>query len=80
MILLTNLPIDTSNFYAPHYSAYVDGETYQGAEENIDKSNNPPKGWWKKELDKKRGRNRPRQTVSLDQFVNDASSKRKRVR
>jgi hypothetical protein len=80
MILLTNLPIDTSNFYAPHYSSYVEGETYQGAEENIVDVNNPPKGWWKKELDKKRGRNRPRQTVSLDEFVSDASSKRKRVK
>jgi len=76
MILLVNLPIDSSNFYAPHYSAFMDGETYEGVEEV--NSKNPPKGWWKKELDRQRGRNRPRETVSIDEFMGDMN--RKRVR
>ena len=68
MILIVNLPIDKSNCYAPHYGAYMDGETYQGADNNL----NPPKHWWKKDLDKARGRNRPRQRVSIDQFVKES--------
>lgn len=72
MILVTNLPLDKSNFYAPHYAAYMDGQTYEGA--NTESANNPPKGWWKKELDKRRGRNRPRQQVSLEKFVKESKN------
>ena len=65
MNLLTNLPIDVSVFYAPYYKAVMDGEEYVS-----EHSNKPPKGWAKKEMDRIRGRgNRPRQTVSVEQFV-----------
>lgn len=70
MILVTNLPLDQSSFYAPHYAAYMDNETYEGAQS----SNKPQKGWWKKELDKRRGRNRPRQQISIEQFVKESKN------
>jgi len=73
MILLTNLPVDSSNFYAPHYNALMEGETYTHED-----SSKPQKGWWKKELDRRRGRNRPRQQVTLEEFMGDM--KKKRVR
>jgi len=71
MVLLTGLPFDSSNFFAPYYKAYVEGEEYTGRESE------PPKGWWKKEMDRIRGRgNRTRETVSLDEFMDDMKKKR----
>lgn len=68
MTLVINLPLDVSVFYAPYYKALMDGEEYVP-----EHSNKPPKGWAKKELDRIRGRgNRPRQRVSLDQFVKES--------
>jgi hypothetical protein len=76
MILLTNLPVDSSNFYAPHYNALMNDETYEHED-----STKPQRGWWKKELDRIRGRgNRPREQVSVEDFVSDATNKKKRVR
>ena len=31
----------------------------------------PEKGWWKKELDRRQGRRRPRDTMSLEQFMGE---------
>ena len=73
MILLTYLPVDKSSFYAPMYSAIMEGDEYIPDYET--NSTKPPKCWWKKELDRKRGRNRPRDTISLDEFVKNVKSK-----
>lgn len=68
MVLLTNIPLDISVFYAPYYKAMQDGEDYVS-----EHSNTPPKGWWKKELDRRRGRgNKPRTQVSAEQFVKES--------
>lgn len=69
MTLLSYLPVDKSSFYLPQYNAIVNGEEY--SPEYNDASPTPPKGWWKKELDRKRGRNKPRDTISLDEFMKD---------
>lgn len=69
MTLLSYLPVDKSSFYLPQYNAIVNGEEY--SPEYNDTSPTPPKGWWKKELDRKRGRNKPRDTISLDEFMKD---------
>lgn len=67
MLLLVNLPVDSSSFYAPYYNAASEGEEYVS-----EYSNQAPKGWAKKELDRLRGRgNRPRNTVGLDQFLGE---------
>lgn len=74
MVLLTYLPIDKSAFYGPMYSAILNDEEY--TPEYSDTSNEPPKNWWKKELDRIRGRNRPRDTIGLDEFMKDMSKRR----
>ena len=73
MILLTYLPVDKSSFYAPMYSATMEGDEYIPDYET--NSTKPPKGWWKKELDRKRGRNRPRDTMSLEQFMGEMNQR-----
>tara|TARA_B100000029_G_scaffold515172_1_gene620946 strand:+ start:964 stop:1176 length:213 start_codon:yes stop_codon:yes gene_type:complete len=67
MLLLKYLPLDKSSFYAPMYNAAVEGEEYISESQ----SGKPPKGWWKKELDRRRGRNRPRDTISIEQFMKE---------
>ncbi len=67
MLLLVNLPVDDSSFYAPFYNAAQEGTTYKS-----DIGNEPNKGWWKEELDKRRGRNKPRQRIGLEQFVKES--------
>jgi hypothetical protein len=37
--------------------------------------NEPEKGWWKKELDRRQGRRRPRDTMSLEQFMGEFNKK-----
>jgi len=69
MTYLTYLPVDKSAFFAPVYNALMKGEEY--SPEYNDNSSKPPKGWWKKELDRRRGRNRPRDTMSLEQFMKE---------
>ena len=63
--LLGTMPLDSSLFFAPYYKAYAEG--------NLDDlSDEPPKDWWKKELDKRRGRShRTRQATSIDQMLLD---------
>jgi len=67
MLLLVNLPVDDSSFYAPFYNAAQDGTSYKS-----DAGNEPNKGWWKEELDKRRGRNKPRQQIGLEQFLKES--------
>jgi len=62
--LLGTMPIDQSLFFAPQYKAYLDG-----GEEAL--SDEPPKDWWKKELDKRKGRNRERVATSLDTLLSE---------
>lgn len=71
MVYLTYLPVDKSAFYLPIYNSIVEGEDYNPDYGDDSKSPNPPKGWWKKELDRRRGRNRPRDTISLEQFMKE---------
>lgn len=73
MNLLSYLPVDKSSFYLPQYNAIVNGEEYTPDYETGGQT--PPKGWWKKELDRRRGRSRPRDTISLDEFVKNVKSK-----
>ena len=73
MVLLAYLPVDKSSFYGPMYSAFMNEEEY--IPEYSDNSKEPPKGWWKKELDRIRGRNRPRDTMSLDDFMKDMNKR-----
>lgn len=70
MVYLNNLPFDKSGFFAPLYNAVLNDEEYSPPS-SVDSSPNPPKGWWKKELDRRRGRNRPRDTISLNQFMKE---------
>lgn len=74
MTLLSYLPVDKSSFYLPQYNAIVNGEKYEPDYQEVN-SQEPPKGWWKKELDRRRGRNKPRDTISLDEFMKDMKSK-----
>ena len=55
------------------YSAIMEGDEYIPDYET--NSTKPPKGWWKKELDRKRGRNRPRDTMSLEQFMGEMNQR-----
>jgi hypothetical protein len=71
MVYLSYLPVDKSQFYQPIYNAAVNGEEYITPEDTPQ----PQKGWWKKELDRRRGRNRPRTTMSLEQFMNDMNQR-----
>lgn len=71
MVYLSYLPVDKSQFYQPIYNAAVNGEEYTTPED----TSQPQKGWWKKELDRRRGRNRPRTTMSLEQFTNDMNQR-----
>ena len=72
MLLLVNLPVDSSSFYAPFLNAAQEGTTYK-----TEGGSQPPKGWDKRELDRLRGRNRPREQVSLDQFVKESKGQGK---
>jgi hypothetical protein len=72
MVLIVNLPVDDSVFYAPFFNAAQEGTTYKS-----EVGTEPPKGWVKKELDRIRGRNRPRKQVSLDQFVKESKGQGK---
>ena len=72
MLLLVNLPVDSSSFYAPFLNAAQEGTTYK-----TEGGSQPPKGWYKRELDRLRGRNRPREQVSLDQFVKESKGQGK---
>nr|BAR34227.1 hypothetical protein [uncultured Mediterranean phage uvMED] len=67
MVLLVNLPVDESVFYAPFFSAAQEGTSYKSKE-----GTEPPKGWVKKELDRIKGRNRPRKQLSVEQFVKES--------
>lgn len=67
MVLLVNLPVDASSFYAPFYNAAQEGTTYKS-----ESGSEPPKGWVKAELDRIKGRRRPRKQVSLDEFVKES--------
>lgn len=62
--LLGTMPIDQSLFFAPQYKAFL-----EDGEEGL--SDEPPKDWWKAELDKKRGRKRERVATSLDTLIKD---------
>ena len=73
MNLLSYLPVDKSSFYLPQYNAIVNGEEY--TPDFATGEPTPPKGWWKKALDRRRGRSRPRDTISLDEFVKNVKSK-----
>ena len=72
MLLLVNIPVDSSSFYAPFLNAAQEGTTYK-----TEGGSQPPKGWYKRELDRLRGRNRPREQVSLDQFVKESKGQGK---
>ena len=50
MLLLNGLPIDKSIFFAPIYQAIVNDEEYIPETS----TSQPQKGWWKKELDRRR--------------------------
>tara|TARA_R100000231_G_C5299295_1_gene157080 strand:+ start:539 stop:787 length:249 start_codon:yes stop_codon:yes gene_type:complete len=71
MLLLNGLPIDKSIFFAPIYQAIVNDEEYIPETS----TSQPQKGWWKKELDRRRGRNRPRTTMGIDQFMNEMNQR-----
>jgi len=71
MVYLNNLPFDKSGFFAPLYSAFINEEEYIPPSSENDNSVNPPKGWWKKELDRRQGRSKPRDTISVEQFMKD---------
>ena len=73
MLLLVNLPVDSSSFYAPFLNAAQEGNTYK-SEQGLE----PPKGWYKSELDRIKGRKRPRQQVSMDQFVKESKGQGKK--
>ena len=72
MLLLVNLPVDSSTFYAPFYAAAQEGTSYK-----TEGGSEPPKGWAKRELDRIRGRNRPREQVSVEQFVKESKGQGK---
>lgn len=72
MLLLVNLPVDSSSFYAPFLNAAQEGTTYK-SESGL----TPPKGWYRAELDRIKGRNRPRKQVSIDQFVKESKGQGK---
>lgn len=58
--LLSTMPIDSSLFY----QANTDPEQ--------EVSDEPPKGWWKEEFDRRRGRNRRnRVNTTIDQMIGD---------
>jgi len=72
MLLLVNLPVDSSSFYAPFLNAAQEGTKYK-SESGL----TPPKGWYKAELDRIKGRNRPRKQLSIDQFVKESKGQGK---
>ena len=71
MILLAYLPIDKSSFYSPMHNALMNDEEYSPEYD----TSKPEKGWWKKELDRRQGRRRPRDTMSLEQFMGEFKNK-----
>ena len=71
MIYLSYLPVDKSSFFAPQYSAILNEEEYVSPND----TDEPEKGWWKKELDRRQGRRRPRDTMSLEQFMGEFNKK-----
>jgi hypothetical protein len=65
--LLGTIPIDQSLFFADAYKAIVDGDDPTEA-----LSKDPPKNWYKEELDKRRGRSkRQRVATSIDDMITD---------
>ena len=63
--LLGTMPLEQSLFFAPQYLAIQEG----GDTNNPDE---PPEGWWKEELDKRRGRsNKERVATSIDSMIQD---------
>ena len=65
--LLATIPIDQSLFFGPQYNAIVNGEDPEDA-----MSDDPPKNWYKEELDKRRNRSgRQRMATSIDEMIQD---------
>jgi|TARA_B100000902_G_C27196811_1_gene856926 hypothetical protein len=55
------MPIDSSLFYQAHTDPEQELE-----------SDEPPKGWWKEEFDRRRGRHRrDRVTTTIDQMIGE---------
>jgi len=72
MLLLNGLPLDKSIFFAPIYQAILNDEDYKPQSSS---STEPEKGWWKKELDRRRGRSRPRTTMNVEQFMDELNQR-----
>ena len=63
--LLSTIPIDASLFYNQFIEYGEDGTIQQ-------KSDEPERGWWKKEFDRMRGRgDRQRVATSIDEMIQD---------
>lgn len=59
------MPIDQSLFFAPQYQAVMEGG-------DPSQPNEPPKDWWKEELDRRRGRsNKQRVPTTIDTMIKD---------
>ena len=67
---MANMPFEDSVFFLPLYAAAKEGEEYNPKDDR--KDNSSSRRWYKKQLDKIRGRdNRERKQVSVEQFMQE---------
>lgn len=65
---MSNMPFEDSVFFIPLYRAAKEGVEYNSAEDTSDRA------WYKKQLDRMRGREgRQRKQVSIDEFMGEMS-------
>lgn len=65
---MSNMPFEDSVFFLPLYQSAKAGEDYKPEDDD--------RRWYKKQLDKARGReDKPRKQISIDQFMNEVQDR-----